>query len=239
MPDEKQPDNQGQLYPADLKPHHSEKHWMDDFIVRLVDSNLITSAAIIFALGSICASLMWKDWMWFARSGSLITIAGILLLSSKTFRLGIYKSQASMNAKPSCIVQGGGIVTASSTDKSIGLSVLRGIVVSIAGTIIWGYGDAIMEKVYPLKGKSSNFAECILENIKDAKTAAAAHMIKSACSRISTNKLANTKTEFDFSDAVNPFLDGKENRNSTSPATSSSKPNFFDQFDEPNTPAKN
>ncbi|WP_350657555.1 hypothetical protein [Psychrobacter sp. S1-30-MNA-CIBAN-0213] len=80
--------------------------------------------------------------MWFSRFGSLITIAGLFLLSSPSFIKGIYLSNASAFDFAEIDSDGNTQVT-NEDGRKIGSQIFLGIVITVLGTVIWGFGDLI------------------------------------------------------------------------------------------------
>lgn len=94
------------------------------------------------AMLGIVMSLIYSDWFWFSRFGSLITVAGLLLISSPSFVKGIYLSNASCFGLGGQDEDGNTMVT-NEEDRKLGSKIFSGIVVTIVGTLIWGFGDLI------------------------------------------------------------------------------------------------
>lgn len=74
----------------------------------------------------------------------MVTVAGLLLVSSPVFDQGVYLSHASAFGFASRDEHGNSRVT-DETSRKTGNKVLIGIAVSICGTLIWGFGDLVGE----------------------------------------------------------------------------------------------
>lgn len=121
-------------------------HKFDKYIKFIGHKNaVIAFAASMTALG-ITLSVINCNWLWFSRFGSLITVAGLLLISSPLFVKGIYLSNASVFGMAEGDEHGNAILT-SEEDREIGGRIFAGIVITILGTIVWGFGDLIGEFV--------------------------------------------------------------------------------------------
>jgi hypothetical protein len=94
------------------------------------------------AVLGIILSISYSEWLWFSRFGSLITIAGLLLISSPSFDKGIYLSNASAFGLAELDGDDNTMVT-DEIDRKIGNKIFSGIVITILGTVIWGFGDLI------------------------------------------------------------------------------------------------
>jgi hypothetical protein len=98
--------------------------------------------AVLMASIGILLSIIKSEWLWFARFGSIITVAGLLLISSPSFVKGIYLSNASAFALAELDSDENTMVT-NEGDRKIGSKIFSGIVITIIGTVIWGFGDLI------------------------------------------------------------------------------------------------
>ena len=125
---------------------------------------LAASSAVLLLLSaswtvaSVCKSVRTHDWVWFQRSGSILTFAGAVLVGRAIVRLG------RSGAKPSSPF-GFGTITGSRHDSEKGVVVslklseasiakdredgrdsstaVIAVVMGLQGTIIWGYGDLV------------------------------------------------------------------------------------------------
>tara|TARA_R110002050_G_scaffold155828_2_gene283798 strand:+ start:1277 stop:1576 length:300 start_codon:yes stop_codon:yes gene_type:complete len=93
-------------------------------------------------LSGLLLSVINSEWQWFSRFGSLITIAGLLLISSPSFVKGIYLSNASAFGFAERDEDGNTMVT-NEDDRKIGAKIFTGIIITIFGTVIWGFGDLV------------------------------------------------------------------------------------------------
>jgi|TARA_R110000851_G_scaffold198531_1_gene349629 hypothetical protein len=121
---------------------HHDIHVLDKFIRPFGSSVFVLILAITSALIGIYLSQRYCDWTWFSRFGSVITVAGLLLVSSPIFDQGVYLSHASAFGFGSKDEHGDSRIT-DETSRKMGNKVLIGIVVSICGTLVWGFGDLI------------------------------------------------------------------------------------------------
>ena len=108
---------------------------------------LLLSAIVI--AGGIWFSLKFMDWNWFARSGSLIVIIGILLTSSQVIensrKLKMRRSHHDHNFNRDFAndIKKQTLKRSRSLDEDIWENGLRGLYLLVAGTLIWGFGDLV------------------------------------------------------------------------------------------------
>ncbi len=121
---------------------HHDIHVLDKFIRPFGSSVFVLILAITSASIGIYLSQRYRDWTWFSRFGSVITVAGLLLVSSPIFDQGVYLSHASAFGFGNKDEHGDSQIT-DETSRKTGNKVLIGIVVSICGTLVWGFGDLI------------------------------------------------------------------------------------------------
>ena len=115
-------------------------------IVKSILTNiwLVTTIAVVVVLISAMASYQTHHWHWFGRSGSILTILGILLTIRPMIRMGLRKWIDYQS-----IIDGGNFVQTEEEKEanhqeyldSIALKI--GAIFSVVGTIIWAYGDLI------------------------------------------------------------------------------------------------
>ena len=118
---------------------------------------LILFSVIIISL-SLCFDVGNDSWVWFQRSGSLVTVFGAILGVRSFIRLG---SEGIGGATPfaeigTCSgsrVEDGKVlvsfqpddecIKAREEDRKDKVSVIIGLIHLIIGTVIWGYGDLL------------------------------------------------------------------------------------------------
>ena len=125
-----------------MKTSKNDVHKFDLYIKFFGNKIAVIIFAFTMCVLGICLSIWQSEWLWFSRFGSLITIAGLLLLSSPSFIKGIYLSNASSFNFAELDKDGGTQVT-NEDDRKIGSQIFSGIIITIFGTIIWGFGDLI------------------------------------------------------------------------------------------------
>ena len=105
--------------------------------------------SVIVIVGGIWFSLKLMDWSWFARSGSLIVVIGILLTSSQIIensrKLKIRRSHHDNNFNRDFAddIKKHTLERSRSLDENIWENGLRGLYLLVSGTLIWGFGDLI------------------------------------------------------------------------------------------------
>jgi len=114
--------------------------------------NKILSNIYLFIILPICAvsasltaSYITGEWHWFGRSGSIVTMAGILLSVRPILRMGVEKYIEQQNNKDMGTILGDTLKEIEEHDQ-IKLDVrglYTGSFMTIVGTLIWGYGDLL------------------------------------------------------------------------------------------------
>jgi len=117
-------------------------HRFDRYIKFLGNRNAVIIFAVLMASIGTLLSVVSCEWLWFSRFGSLITVAGLLLTSSPTFDQGIYAASSSAFSFAE-LDDNGKIMTTTKNDREIGSKIFSGIIVTIGGALIWGFGDLI------------------------------------------------------------------------------------------------
>ncbi len=117
-------------------------HKFDKFIKFLGSANYVMAFAFLMIACGVVISTITKEWMWFSRFGALVTISGLLLTSSPLFVKGIYLSVSGAFGFASRDEDGNSRVVTPQARK-IGDAVFLGIVITIFGTLIWGFGDLL------------------------------------------------------------------------------------------------
>jgi hypothetical protein len=117
-------------------------HKFDPYIKILGNKIAVILFTVFMASIGILLSIINSEWLWFSRFGSLITVAGLLLISSPSFVKGIYLSNASAFGFAERDGDGNTMVT-NEEDRKLGSKIFSGIVITIIGTVIWGFGDLI------------------------------------------------------------------------------------------------
>ena len=105
--------------------------------------------SFIVSATSVWLSLHFRDWTWFARSGSLIVVIGIFLTSTQiienSHRLHLRRRHHENNFGRDFAgdSKNRSLEDSRHHDEDIWESGLRGLYLLITGTIIWGYGDLL------------------------------------------------------------------------------------------------
>lgn len=110
----------------------------------LANTRLLLVIAISIVVKSVWIGFNEGDWSWFGRSGSVVTVIGVLLTARPLIRLGFdewFRSESVINGgsfDPSAEeIEEGRQGRLDARASSIG------IYMAIIGAIIWGYGDLI------------------------------------------------------------------------------------------------
>ena len=108
------------------------------------NTTLVAGGGIAFVLGSALASGLTGDWDWFGRSGSVLTLAGVVLTARPLIRLGLARW-----IEEQSVIDGGtvpptrGELEAGRQRRLDSRAFQTGTVLAVAGTLIWGYGDLV------------------------------------------------------------------------------------------------
>jgi hypothetical protein len=105
---------------------------------------VLVGVAALALLISAIASCVTRKWHWFARSGAIVTMAGVILSVRPLIRMGLptlLKSQS--------IIDGGHVpptaegVEETRQQQRDATATEIGAVMAFVGTLIWAYGDLI------------------------------------------------------------------------------------------------
>ncbi|MGY2237804.1 hypothetical protein [Pseudomonas gingeri] len=114
--------------------------------MRRLFSNIefLVSTSSLIVLVSVFAAAYSNQWHWLARSGSILTIAGLLLTFRPLVRMGLAELLRSQSETD----LGGLVDTAEDIEKKRqlkmdGTASKWGVGMAIAGTIVWAYGDLV------------------------------------------------------------------------------------------------
>ena len=108
----------------------------------LSNTSLVTAVGLIVVAVSLAASAYSGQWHWFGRAGSVMIICGVILMIRPIIRLGLKEWIRVQNT----IDGGSGEPTEIEADRQSVLDHVAsqiGSVLTILGTVIWGYGDLI------------------------------------------------------------------------------------------------
>ncbi len=120
---------------------NTSKHDMHrlDRIVKILESKaVIILFAVCMAIAGVVLSVVHSEWLWFSRFGSLITVAGLLLISSPSFIM----SDVS-NVSLVAVDENQNEMITDKKQRQVGSEICAGIIISILGTVVWGFGDLI------------------------------------------------------------------------------------------------
>ena len=123
--------------------HPEDKHPIDPIIKFLGNVWFVSILCLSSVVIGIFLSVEHSCWSWFSRFGSVVTIAGLLLMNSTLFSDGIYLSHGVTGSLP---FKGKGEDQFRKTNPDTrrkGNRVFLGIIYAIIGTLIWGFGDLV------------------------------------------------------------------------------------------------
>jgi|SRR5690625_2524194 len=126
-----------------------DKHFLDPFIKCLAKPCLIILFALFCFGAAVIISICTQNSDWVTRFSSLITIAGVLLTMSPTFEKGIYLSQSQARRYGS-LDEVGRTVTTTEEERKMGQNVFYGLIITVVGTALWGFGDLAFECICAL-----------------------------------------------------------------------------------------
>ena len=105
-----------------------DKHKHDAYIKILGNKAAVVSFAFAMGLVGIGISVFQSDCL--------------LLISSPIFDRGVYKSNSSTFGFAE-LDHEGKIMVSSAEDRVIGSKIYKGVLITIVGTVIWGFGDLL------------------------------------------------------------------------------------------------
>lgn len=101
--------------------------------------------SLLFLTAGVALSVLLNDWHWFARSGSLVVVAGILLTSWQLIdnaqRLDVHFSDSSHDWAETA--ESRKRVRKHIKDDASWHNERYGLYLLIAGTLVWGFGDLL------------------------------------------------------------------------------------------------
>jgi len=107
----------------------------------------------LIIITSIALSLVFKSWEHVSRCGGIITVFGVFLLSRDLIRLGPYNAN---EPKPPINIPRGSTnvinvpgIAAEIAEKTDNYAKNIGIYIVVIGTILWSYGDWILQYLWP------------------------------------------------------------------------------------------
>ena len=124
----------------EYQTHPDDKHYFDPFIRLLGNVWVIGSICLLSIIIGVALSIHHSEWIWFSRFGAIVTIAGLLLSNSTVFSDGIYLSHGANGGIP-IRTKEKFIKKTTPEIREKGDRVFYGILFTILGTVIWGFGD--------------------------------------------------------------------------------------------------
>ncbi|WP_270934793.1 hypothetical protein [Falsiroseomonas oryzae] len=104
------------------------------------------AAAVLAVAGSLWLSIATADWMWFARSGAILTALGLVLASRKILiaRADLVALLADMERSDGA-ERTARLESFKRLQRDLDRQVMEkaGFGLLIVGTLIWGYGDLL------------------------------------------------------------------------------------------------
>lgn len=142
------------IYDMQKGPIEKRVHAVLRFMMRLLTHKRVnvSLALSIFAISAFY-SISVCSWEHVSRCGSLITVMGILIMERRSLRLGpdivFHFNRSSLdNEKPPLThEQEDDEIVNVNTDVG---SAYWGFSFVLMGTVIWGYGDVIAQRIIPL-----------------------------------------------------------------------------------------
>lgn len=123
-------------------PSPIDVHRFDFVLAPLSRRRYMVAMALLMMISGIYLSVAKGDWLWFSRFGSVVTISGLLLLCSPMFAHGVYKAHGQAYGYAE-VMADNTVSTTTEASRKVGDRALCGVVVSILGTLIWGFGDLV------------------------------------------------------------------------------------------------
>jgi hypothetical protein len=128
------------------------RHW--SYVIT--DLRIYKPLLIILFFLTICATFKFDTWAWVSRSGSILVVFGAVLGLRRHFRLGSENAEAPL--PPDTIKEPGakaGYINVSAINEKGARKYdlvlqAKGLKIAVFGTLLWGYGDAVLQLIYPL-----------------------------------------------------------------------------------------
>ena len=117
---------------------------------RLITNRSIFLLAVVICAASIWLSLQTQQWHWFARSGCVLVVLGILLTSnqiienSKRLKQRRTTNHFRFNHDYAEEYRHHKLEYSSLLEENIWQNGLHGLYLLIIGTLIWGFGDLLV-----------------------------------------------------------------------------------------------
>jgi hypothetical protein len=105
---------------------------------------LVASLGLVIVIVSFAVSVCSGQWHWFSRSGSILTVAAVILTVRPIIRLGL---RGLLEAQS--VIDGGHAtptpeeIEAENQQKLDAKSSLIGLFLLVIGAVIWGYGELL------------------------------------------------------------------------------------------------
>lgn len=115
-----------------------DMHRLDRIVKVLESKAVIIFFAVCMAIAGVVLSVVNSEWLWFSRFGSLITVAGLLLISSPSFLASDTPAVSLVKIDDSYDNE-----VINRKQRKVGSETFTGIIISIMGTVVWGFGDLI------------------------------------------------------------------------------------------------
>jgi hypothetical protein len=120
----------------------------ENMIKLLTNIFLLVAVALIWLAFSVLLSVVYHNWLWFGRSGSILTLCGAALATRRLIRLGVAGFVRSENTIDGGLLDASGKVSDETKDaEREQLLDVRAANVGFwfifIGTLIWGYGDLL------------------------------------------------------------------------------------------------
>jgi len=129
----------------------SEWNWRSD-LHYFKAAGIVRLSVLLFMLLCLALLLSWysKSWEHVSRVGGIITIIGLLQTVRRLGRLG---PVGATKPKPPMVINNNEFnmehVYASMEETTDNYAQILGIYVVVLGTILWSYGDFILERLLP------------------------------------------------------------------------------------------
>lgn len=128
------------------------RHW--SYVIT--DLRIYKPLLIILFVLTIWAAFKFNNWTWVSRYGSILVVFGATLGLRRHFRLGSENAEAPLPADT--IKETGaraGYINASFINEKMAREYdlvlqVKGLKMAVFGTLLWGYGDAVLQLIYPL-----------------------------------------------------------------------------------------
>lgn len=123
----------------------SKRYILNKFLSNIYFFTLIPISVLS---SSVTASYLTGEWLWFGRSGAIVTMAGVILSLRPMLRVGFNKwVELHHEFDAGTLIETPEEIEEKRQVKLDVIASYTGAFLTIIGTLIWGYGD-LLDKIF-------------------------------------------------------------------------------------------